>query len=159
MILGIGLRSQNFFAADVVVFATKEFQQRITKKQEERQKCTSSVILIWTAYDGLVDIDKMHLAPRHPKGNHSVDMDLNLGDWKHFITADILLVGGTFLNIASIARDYQDETTGLLLSIHICKFSNIKDLCSNADNLVRGMLEAHCSRPDGYRVSQSTVSI
>jgi hypothetical protein len=74
----------------------------------------------WTAY-GKDIVDYFHLAPRmDEKKKHAMDMELNLRDWKHFITADILIVGGTFSRIASYARDDPDSITGLPLTMTMC---------------------------------------
>jgi hypothetical protein len=76
----------------------------------------------WTAYTkegGLVDY--FHLAPQmNQKRKHAMDMHLNLRDWKHFITADVLVVGGTFSRIASYAREDPDAVIGLPLTVTFC---------------------------------------
>lgn len=128
----IGLRHPVSFPDEFYVFAIKELQDRLTKIGREVEVHIFSEDYgdtNWTAYEGLVDKEKMHLAPRYPKEG-GMDMDLNLRDWKHFITADILIVGGSFSSIASLARDDPDEMTGLPLTINICKSST---LCSKAD--------------------------
>jgi hypothetical protein len=51
----------------------------------------------WTRYGDLVH--SFHLAP---EGTSNID--LNIRDWKHFVKADILLVGGTFSAIPALAR-------------------------------------------------------
>lgn len=74
----------------------------------------------WTAYGGEL-VDYFHLAPQmNQKNKHTMDIELNLRDWKHFITADILVVGGTFSRMASYARDDPDSITGLPLTVTLC---------------------------------------
>jgi hypothetical protein len=135
----VRLGHPGFFTDDVFVFAIKELQARIAKTGRDTEVHIFSEDYgdtNWTAYDGLVDTDKMHLAPQYhvnPIGRDKMDLDLNLRDWKHFITADVLVVGGTFSNIASLAREDPDETTGLPLTIISCKFNAKKDLCNKAN--------------------------
>jgi len=76
----------------------------------------------WTSYRrGLGMVDYFHLAPQMNQMNrHSMDIELNLRDWKHFITADILVVGGTFSRIASYAREDPSSITGLPLTMTLC---------------------------------------
>lgn len=52
----------------------------------------------WPKYEPVVDA--FHLAP----GALSNDIDLNLRDWKHFVAADFLIVGGTFSKMPGLAR-------------------------------------------------------
>jgi hypothetical protein len=73
----------------------------------------------WTLYNGLVE--HFHLAKdmRHHRRSHVMDMDLNLRDWRHFIQADILIVGGTFSATPALGRPkYPDPKTGLPLTIN-----------------------------------------
>ena len=51
----------------------------------------------WTKYKPLVDV--FHLA-----SEGSDDVELNLRDWKHFVIADVLIVGGTFSSVPAYAR-------------------------------------------------------
>mmetsp|Transcript_12407 Transcript_12407/g.25388 ORF Transcript_12407/g.25388 Transcript_12407/m.25388 type:complete len:599 (+) Transcript_12407:193-1989(+) len=51
----------------------------------------------WGKYGNL--ITRLHLAP---KGSR--DVGLNIRDWKHFVTADVLIVGGTFSRIPAYGR-------------------------------------------------------
>ena len=53
----------------------------------------------WTRYGSLVD--QYHLAPEG-----SEDIELNLRDWKHFVNADVLIVGGTFSALPAFARSH-----------------------------------------------------
>jgi hypothetical protein len=75
----------------------------------------------WALYDGLVE--HFHLAEDMRNGrkkSHNMDMDLNLRDWRHFIQADILIVGGTFSATPALGRPkYPDPKTGLPLTIHL----------------------------------------
>lgn len=64
----------------------------------------------WTRYGDLVDY--FHLAP---KGSN--DINLNIRDWKHFVQADVLIVGGTFSLIPAYSRlDLADR--GLPITVY-----------------------------------------
>ena len=79
----------------------------------------------WTMYNGVVE--HFHLAPdmRTKKNKHALNMDLNLRDWRHFIKADILVVGSHFSQTPGYGRpQHPDPETGLPLTIH--KPSNSK---------------------------------
>ena len=54
----------------------------------------------WTRYDDAV----LHLAPNTGQDATRTDLDLCLRDWQHFVTADVLLVGGTFSAVPAVAR-------------------------------------------------------
>jgi len=72
----------------------------------------------WTMYDGLVE--HFHLAPDMRGGgkNHAMNMDLNLRDWRHFVKADILVVGGTFSRVPALGRpEHPNPKTGLPFTI------------------------------------------
>jgi len=74
----------------------------------------------WTMYEGLVQ--HFHLAPDMNIHNtsHVMDLDLNLRDWRHFILADVLVVGATFSRMPALGRPLlPDPTTGLPLTIHM----------------------------------------
>ncbi len=74
----------------------------------------------WTHYTGLVD--HWHLAPRmnHPLRGQRMDWDLNVRDWKHFLKADVLLIGGSFSWIPGSIREAPDPKTGLPLTFQLC---------------------------------------
>ena len=115
-------RNPIFIYDEVFVSVIKDLQERLAKAGRESEVHVFSEdygFTNWTAYEGLVDKDKMHLAPQNQKTN-AMDIDLNLRDWKHFINADVLVTGGTFSRIASYARDEADKVTGLPLTIHPC---------------------------------------
>ena len=124
-----------FILDNVFVSIIKDLQERLAKAGRESEVHVFSEdygFTNWTAYEGLVDKDKMHLAPRNQK-KHAMDMDLNLRDWKHFINADVLVAGGTFSRIASYARDEADKVTGLPLTIHPCGLNRSGTFeCTNA---------------------------
>ena len=119
---------------EVYVSIIKDLQEQLAKAGRESEVHIFSEdygVTNWTRYEGLVDKDKMHLAPQLVgSGGHSMDMDLNMRDWKHFINADILVAGGTFSRIASYARDEADEVTGLPLTLHPC--GHEASMCTNA---------------------------
>ncbi|OEU07987.1 hypothetical protein FRACYDRAFT_250207 [Fragilariopsis cylindrus CCMP1102] len=72
----------------------------------------------WTMYDGLVE--HFHLAQDMRGGgkDHAMNMDLNLRDWRHFVKADILVVGGTFSRVPALGRpEHPNPKTGLPLTI------------------------------------------
>ncbi len=72
----------------------------------------------WTMYEGLVE--HYHFAPdmRTARNPHVMNMDLNLRDWRHFVQADILIVGGSFSRIPALGRPLQPNAeTGLPLTI------------------------------------------
>jgi len=74
----------------------------------------------WTMYDGLVEHFHLVGDMRTEKNKHVMNMDLNLRDWRHFVKADILVVGGSFSYIPSLGRPkHPDPTTGLPLTIDI----------------------------------------
>lgn len=77
----------------------------------------------WTGYMRFLSSSRnIHLAPSLKQhGEHAMDIDLNLRDWKAMIEADILLVGGTFSRIASYARGDMERSTGLPLTISPCR--------------------------------------
>lgn len=69
----------------------------------------------WTRYgNGLVD--RFHLAPRG-----SWDIELNIRDWKHFVTADVMIIGGSFSQIPGLARYKPSEEDGLPMTIYMHK--------------------------------------
>ena len=75
----------------------------------------------WDLYEGIVE--HFHLAPQlgTRKDPHVMDMALNLRDWRHFVTSDILVVGGTFSSVPAIGRPKSpDPDTGLPLTIYPC---------------------------------------
>lgn len=126
-------RRPEFIWDAVYLSIIKDLQEQLTKAGRESEVHIFSEDYgetNWTRYEGLVDKDKMHLAPLVGSGGHSMDMDLNMRDWKHFINADILVAGGTFSRIASYARDEADEATGLPLTMHPCGYGTYK--CTNA---------------------------
>jgi len=71
----------------------------------------------WTMYDDLVE--HFHLAPdMRGGGYHSMNMDLNLRDWRHFVKADILVVGGAFSRVPAFGRpEHPNPKTGIPLTI------------------------------------------
>lgn len=74
----------------------------------------------WTMYDGLVEHFHLVGDMRTNKNKHAMNVDLNLRDWRHFVKADILVVGGSFSYIPSLGRPrHPDPTTGLPLTIDI----------------------------------------
>ena len=128
-------RGHNAFVCDeVYVSIIKDLQEQLAKAGRESEVHIFSEdygVTNWTRYEGLVDKDKMHLAPQLVgSGRHSMDMDLNMRDWKHFINADILVAGGTFSRIAAYAREEADEVTGLPLTLHPCGHEAY--MCTNA---------------------------
>lgn len=72
----------------------------------------------WTGYQGLVD--HFHLAPKIVGGRHSMDVDLNLRDWKHFVRADILVMNGSFSERPGMGRPNPSNETGLPLTLMPC---------------------------------------
>jgi len=76
----------------------------------------------WTLYDGLVD--HFHLAPDFVglmKKSNAMDVSLNMRDWRHFLTADILVVGGSFSEIPAYGRpSTPDPKTGAGLTLYPC---------------------------------------
>ena len=85
----------------------------------------------WGLYEGIVD--HFHLAPdmRTKNNPHAMDLALNLRDWRHFLTADILVVGGTFSAIPALGRPKSpDPKTGLPLTIYPCSGK----LCFNSND-------------------------
>lgn len=85
----------------------------------------------WTTYtcEGLVTIENMHLVQKEiiesnktqTMGGHPISMEMNIRDWKHFVNADILLVGSTFSRIPAYGRNDPDPETGLPLTISIIR--------------------------------------
>lgn len=65
----------------------------------------------WKRYGTLVD--KFHLAPFG-----SGDIDLNMRDWKHFLKADVTIVGGSFSRMPAYARPGPSKETGLPLTLN-----------------------------------------
>jgi hypothetical protein len=75
----------------------------------------------WTLYEGIAD--HIHLAPdmRTNRTAHAMDMALNLRDWRHFVEADILIVGSPFSEIPALGRPkHPDLRTGLPLTLYPC---------------------------------------
>mmetsp|Transcript_13239 Transcript_13239/g.37771 ORF Transcript_13239/g.37771 Transcript_13239/m.37771 type:complete len:362 (+) Transcript_13239:1528-2613(+) len=77
----------------------------------------------WSGYRKFLSSSQnIHLAPSlKQRGEHAMDIALNLRDWKALIEADILLVGGTFSRVASYARGDMQTSTGLPLTISPCR--------------------------------------
>lgn len=66
-----------------------------------------NITLDWNLYHGLVD--RFHLAKDMRQfgvkgGRHILDMDLNLRDWRHFVLADVLIVGSPFSGVPALGR-------------------------------------------------------
>mmetsp|Transcript_41375 Transcript_41375/g.72741 ORF Transcript_41375/g.72741 Transcript_41375/m.72741 type:complete len:424 (-) Transcript_41375:111-1382(-) len=64
----------------------------------------------WTQYDTLVD--RFHLAPEG-----STDIERNLRDWKHFVLADVLIIGGSFSSHPAIARPDPSPDDGFPMTL------------------------------------------
>ena len=80
----------------------------------------NNITLNWTMYEGVVE--HYHLAPdvSTPGNPHAMNIDLNLRDWRHFVQADILIVGGSFSRIPARGRPLQpNPETGLTLTIEM----------------------------------------
>jgi len=103
----------------------------------------------WTMYEGLVE--HFHLAPdMRTEGNSQVmNMDLNLRDWRHFVQADILIVGGSFSRIPALGRPQRpNPETGLPLTIEM---ELEKDRIPNMTTYFFGWSKYDCGwMPDQY---------
>ena len=66
----------------------------------------------WTRYDATGDTVHLHLAP-----NYNLDIELNYRDWKHFVTADVLISMSTFSRLPALARPSPGQD-GLPMTIY-----------------------------------------
>ncbi|KAL7481742.1 hypothetical protein ACHAW6_007411 [Cyclotella cf. meneghiniana] len=62
----------------------------------------------WSLYEGLAD--RIHLAPEQGGAG---DIAMHIRDWRHFLLADILVVGSTFSRMPSFGRDPSSKLTVL----------------------------------------------
>lgn len=123
----IGERRKDIFITDDVyhtlLTSLKATIQKLNRSSEIHIFSEDYGDTNWTSYKRFLSSPQnLHLAPslKH-QGDHAMDIELNLRDWKAFIEADILLVGGTFSRIASYARGDTDRSTGLPLTISPCR--------------------------------------
>jgi len=82
------------------------------------------ISLQWNLYQDVVDF--VHFAPDLRQfgvkgGRHLLDIGLNLRDWRHFVQADVLIVGSPFSGVPALgrARLAPSSTTGLPLTLDL----------------------------------------
>ena len=115
-----GIRN-DVWISDEQIISLIELSIYYMKKQQEKRDDTKKIEVHvfsedygqtnWTMYKPIVD--EIHLAPEG-----SSNLDLNIQHWKHFVMADVLIVGGTFSSLPAYARRNPTTTTdGLPITI------------------------------------------
>ena len=115
-----GIRN-DVWISDEQIISLIELSIYYIKKQQQKRDDTKKIEVHvfsedygqtnWTMYKPIVD--RFHLAPEG-----SSNLDLNIQHWKHFVMADVLIVGGTFSSLPAYARRNPTTTTdGLPITI------------------------------------------